>query len=373
MTLLDAVSIRTSLRSYRHEPISTVQQQQLEKTISQLNASSGLRIQLACGRPEPFRSFSKSYGMLTGVTNYLIFAGPGSDPDLEEKCGYYGEELILTAVSMGLGTCWVGGTYDKKSCLCHLAEGERLVCVAAVGCPPEKLGLREQVIRRAARGLGRKIAAEAQEGPAWYAAGMAAASLAPSALNRRGYRFSLLPDGTAQARLEGDGPFALVDLGIAKRHFALGAHGGEWTWGDGGVFRKAAEEKSCGAVIWRAEGGARQYLLARHNGGHWSFPKGHVEGDETERETAAREILEETGLTADIDTGFRHVVTYSPKPGVIKDVIFFTATPTGGREHPQESEIADLGWFPFREARERTTYASDEEVLLAAETYLNQK
>ena len=140
-----------------------------------------------------------------------------------------------------------------------------------------------------------------------------------------------------------------------------------------GVFRKAAEEKSCGAVIWRAEGGARQYLLARHNGGHWSFPKGHVEGDETERETAAREILEETGLTADIDTGFRHVVTYSPKPGVIKDVIFFTATPTGGREHPQESEIADLGWFPFREARERTTYASDEEVLLAAETYLNQK
>ena len=68
MTLLDAVSIRTSLRSYRHEPISTVQQQQLEKTISQLNASSGLRIQLACGRPEPFRSFSKSYGMLTGVT-----------------------------------------------------------------------------------------------------------------------------------------------------------------------------------------------------------------------------------------------------------------------------------------------------------------
>ena len=58
---------------------------------------------------------------------------------------------------------------------------------------------------------------------------------------------------------------------------------------------------------------------------------------------------------------------------MIKDVIFFTATPTGGREHPQESEIADLGWFPFREARERTTYASDEEVLLAAETYLNQK
>ena len=374
MTLLDAASVRRSQRSYRPGPIHPAQRQQLEKTISQLNGRSGLRLQLICGQPEPFRSLSKSYGLLTGVEHYVVFAGPEGDPDLEEKCGYYGEELLLTAVSMGLATCWVGGTYDKKSCLCHLAEGERLVCVAAIGYPPEKPGLREQVIRRAAKGMGRKpAAADAQEGPSWFAAGMASVALAPSALNRRGYRFALLPDGTVQACLEGGGAFALVDLGIAKYHFALGAHGGEWAWGDGGIFRKAAEEKSCGAVIWRAEGGGRQYLLARHNGGHWSFPKGHVEGKETEEETAAREILEETGLTAAIDTGFRHVVTYSPKPGVVKDVVFFTATPTGGREHPQESEIAGLGWFPFREARERITYASDEEILLAAEGYLERR
>ena len=94
--------------------------------------------------------------------------------------------------------------------------------------------------------------------------------------------------------------------------------------------------------------------------------------DETEAETAAREILEETGLTADIHTAFRQQVTYSPKPGTVKDVIFFTAVPTGGREHPQESEISQLGWFSFPEAARRVTYASDEEVLLAAEAYLNQ-
>ena len=46
--------------------------------------------------------------------------------------------------------------------------------------------------------------------------------------------------------------------------------------------------------------------------------------------------------------------------------------PTGGQEHPQESEISQLGWFSFPEAAQRVTYASDEEVLLAAEAYLNQ-
>ena len=146
MTLLDAASVRRSQRSYRPGPIHPAQRQQLEKTISQLNGRSGLRLQLICGQPEPFRSLSKSYGLLTGVEHYVVFAGPEGDPDLEEKCGYYGEELLLTAVSMGLATCWVGGTYDKKSCLCHLAEGERLVCVAAIGYPPERIGKIQEAI-----------------------------------------------------------------------------------------------------------------------------------------------------------------------------------------------------------------------------------
>ena len=122
--------------------------------------------------------------------------------------------------------------------------------------------------------------------------------------------------------------------------------------------------------VWRREAGERQYLLVRHNGGHWSFPKGHVESGETEEQTALRETAEETGLLAQVDTGFRRQVTYYPKPDVVKDVIFFTARITGGREHAQEAEIAEIGWFPLQEARSLITYATDEEVLLAAETYL---
>lgn len=364
MTLSEAIYTRASCREFLSQPISPVQRQQLEKSVAQCNHRSGLHIQLICGCPEPFHSSSKSWGRIRNASNYLLFAGPTGSPDLEEKCGYYGEELILTAQAIGLHTCWVGGTYDRDRCLDHLAEDEELICIAAIGSPTpsgEKARSHKPL---------EDLAAGWEEAPRWFLDGMAAVQRAPSAMNRQGYCFTYRKDGTVRVRLSGTGSFALVDLGIAKQHFDLGAHGGEWTWGDGGVFRKSREEKSCGAVVWRPSDGGREYLLVRHNGGHWSFPKGHVEGSETEAETAAREILEETGLTSEIHTAFREQVTYSPKPGVIKDVIFFTASPTGGHEHPQESEISQLGWFSFDEAARRVTYSTDEEILLAAEEYL---
>ena len=368
MILSDAVFIRSSQRNFLPRPLSPTQRQQLSKAVSQCNRRAGLNIRLICDRSEPFSSFSKGAGTIKGVRDYLLFTGPAGDPDLEEKCGYYGEEIILTAAAMGLSSCWVGGTYDRKRCLPLLEQGEELVCVAAVGCPADTAPKAPLPPHRAPEELASGLA----DAPEWFRAGIRSVQHAPSAMNRQDYRFAFREDGTVSACLSGTDSFALVDLGIAKRHFELGAHGGEWTWGDGGIFRKAKEEKSCGAVIWRDTDGQRQYLLARHNGGHWSFPKGHVEGQETEEETAIREIWEETGLHARIDTSFRHQVTYSPKPGVIKDVIFFIAVPTGGAEHAQEAEISQLGWFSFPEAAERITYATADEILMAAEAYLNQ-
>ncbi|MDE7218509.1 MAG: NUDIX domain-containing protein [Oscillospiraceae bacterium] len=366
MTLYEAIFTRSSCREFLPHPLSPAQRQQLGKAVEQCNHRSGLRFRLFCGQPEPFVSSFKGWGQIRGAQNYLLLAGDAEDALLEEKCGYYGEELILTAHAMGLGTCWVGGTYDREYCLSHLSEGEELVCVAAVGDP---VPAKEK--DRACKSID-TLAPDCEDAPAWFRSGIEAVQRAPSAMNRQGYCFTCRRDGSVRIRLHGTGSFALVDLGIAKRHFELGAHGGEWSWGDGGIFRKAREEKSCGAVVWRQGAEAREYLLVRHNGGHWSFPKGHVENRETEAETAAREIWEETGLTAEIHTDFRQQVTYSPKPGTVKDVIFFTAVPTGGKERPQESEISQLGWFSFSEAAQKITYASDEEILLAAEAYLGR-
>ena len=105
------------------------------------------------------------------------------------------------------------------------------------------------------------------------------------------------------------------------------------------------KEKSCGAVVCRKGENGLEILLIQHkNGGHWAFPKGHVEKKETEEETALREIKEETGLKVALDTAFRKMVTYSPKPGVMKDVIYFAAKAKKDSARPQPEEVLELCW-----------------------------
>lgn len=133
-------------------------------------------------------------------------------------------------------------------------------------------------------------------------------------------------------------------------------------------------EKSCGAVVFRKEGGGYQVLLIRHaNGGHWAFPKGHVENSETEPETALREIKEETGLDVLLDPGFRSVTTYCPEEGTVKDVVYFVASPSGGRLLPQKEEVENAGWYAFEEAEKRITYENDRLLFESAASYIKEK
>lgn len=96
-------------------------------------------------------------------------------------------------------------------------------------------------------------------------------------------------------------------------------------------------EKSCGAVVYRIGERGLFFLVEHMVQGHVSIPKGHVEGNETEEETAIREIREETGLEVRLDTVFRHDVYYSPGEGIRKQVIFFAAETAGGDMRNQES------------------------------------
>ncbi len=126
------------------------------------------------------------------------------------------------------------------------------------------------------------------------------------------------------------------------------------------------KEKSCGAVVYRQRDNWAEVLLICHkNGGHWAFPKGHVEKGETEAETAQREIREETGLKVKPDTGFRHTVAYSPKPGVMKDVVYFAAESPSGQTTAQEEEVTSIRWEKPQQALELITYENDREVLRA--------
>lgn len=134
------------------------------------------------------------------------------------------------------------------------------------------------------------------------------------------------------------------------------------------------QEKSCGAVIVTKETEEPKFLLIKHhNGGHWAFPKGHVEGNEIEEETALREIMEETHLTVELDTQFRHVVRYSPYEGTVKDVIYFMAYASEQEIHKQDEEVLDSSWSNFEEALALVTYENDRTILQAAKDYLTKK
>ena len=131
------------------------------------------------------------------------------------------------------------------------------------------------------------------------------------------------------------------------------------------------QEKSCGAVIFRAdEHNRRFYLILTSTKGHVTLCKGHVEKKETEHETAVREIMEETGLTVEFLDGFREVITYSPNPHCTKDVVFFLARAAEGRIICQPEEVSDARFLPFGAAMERLTHQSDRDTLQKAHAFL---
>lgn len=123
-------------------------------------------------------------------------------------------------------------------------------------------------------------------------------------------------------------------------------------------------EKSCGALVFRRFHGNTELLLIKHaNGGHWSFPKGHVEPGETEEQTALREIKEETGIDVIIDPSFREVISYSPKKDTQKDVIYFIARAQNYDYTPQEEEISQIKWVEINRAHTILTYDNDKQLV----------
>ncbi len=135
------------------------------------------------------------------------------------------------------------------------------------------------------------------------------------------------------------------------------------------------KEKSCGAVVYKYQNNQLLFLLIKSKQGHhFSFPKGHVENNETEVETALREIKEETNLDVVIDTGYRNVITYSPMENVIKDVVYFVATPIGEEKViPQEAEVSSAKWLYYSQALKQVTHDNEKNVLIKAYEYLKNK
>jgi len=133
------------------------------------------------------------------------------------------------------------------------------------------------------------------------------------------------------------------------------------------------EERSAGAVIYKKEGSGRRFLLLNYPSGHWDFVKGKMEEGETERQTAAREAEEETGIVdLRFVDGFRQTIEYGFQYGgvpVRKQVVFFLAE-TGTSDVTLSHEHLGYAWMGFEDALRRVTFDNARSVLTNAGNHL---
>lgn len=130
------------------------------------------------------------------------------------------------------------------------------------------------------------------------------------------------------------------------------------------------KEKSCGAIIYNDN---KEVLIVKHNAGHWDFPKGHMEEGENEYQTALREVKEETNLDIELIKECRYEIHYSPRENVDKTVVFFLAKNKSNEVVKQDCEIANIGWFEYKEAKDILTYDIARELLNKSFYDLNNK
>ena len=130
-------------------------------------------------------------------------------------------------------------------------------------------------------------------------------------------------------------------------------------------------EKSCGTIPYTYVDGVIHYLLVGTKGHNIGFPKGHVEKDESEVETALRETMEETSLAPVINTELRYETTYQLDNGNQKTVVYFPAD-FGDQVpcHNQGFENFDYMILPFDEAYRTISFKNTREILKAVNDYL---
>ena len=117
-------------------------------------------------------------------------------------------------------------------------------------------------------------------------------------------------------------------------------------------------EKTCGCIIIED----KKVLLIKQTNGIWGFPKGHVEENETELQTAEREVKEETNIDVKIDETKRYTMNYITDRGASKEVVLFLAKKIGGNLSRQESEISQIEWLGFDDAISRLSYKNTKDL-----------
>jgi tRNA nucleotidyltransferase (CCA-adding enzyme) len=130
------------------------------------------------------------------------------------------------------------------------------------------------------------------------------------------------------------------------------------------------QTKSCGVIIFREN--PLEYLLVEQSFSKlWNFPKGHMNNNETEHETALREVFEETGLKVKILEGFREIISYNESKIAHKTVVMFIGKPLSDKVIIPHDEISNFAWLNYKDAINKIKFDNSREMLQKADKFIS--
>lgn len=226
MTLQEAITARHSVRKYIDKEIPADIVTVLQDKIAEYNKVGNLNIQLVLNETRAFTGML-SYGSFSGVKNYFVMVGK-KGADLDERVGYYGEQLVLLAQTLGLNTCWVGLSYRKVPEAYNVGKDEKLACMIALGYG-ETQGVSHKIKTI------EQVSNASDLTPTWFKRGVEAALLAPTAVNQQKFSFEYVGMSNNRHLVRAKKGFSMIgytqmDLGIAKYHFEIGAGTDNFEW-----------------------------------------------------------------------------------------------------------------------------------------------
>ena len=242
MDIRQAILQRKSIRTYKDEPISQELKEKLKNYIADVSSPFKPRTRFVMLDTDEMRGRTKlgTYGVISGARTFIC----GITEDVfryEENLGYAFENIILYATSLGLGTCWLGGTFNRANFAkaAGLKENELIPVVTPVGYPKEKRNLIDSALVKGAGSINRKDWSELffdgdfgkplkRETDPKIAEVLDMVRIAPSASNKQPWRivksgqlyhFYLSRTPGYRALLSFD--IQRLDIGIAMCHFEL--------------------------------------------------------------------------------------------------------------------------------------------------------
>lgn len=231
MDLFDTIAARRSVRSFDGKPLSSSQISDIKRSISQASSpfDGNYTIRLAeVGDGCEFRP--STYGVIKGARTYLLL-GLDENPHSWLSGGFALEQVVLDITAMGIGSCWVSGTFSSSSfeAAANLPKGQKLVAVVPIGIPATKKSFVEKVMRTFAKCGTRKPFGSMffmnnfstplpDDGP--FVRPLDMMRWAPSAVNAQPWR-ALVRGNQVDFYYQGSGNAKLLDMGIGLCHFAL--------------------------------------------------------------------------------------------------------------------------------------------------------